>query len=262
MFEELARRAGIAIENARLYRETQNAVRLRDEFLSIASHELKTPLTSMQLQVDGVQRSVTRPESLKIEKLAHRVEVIDQQLQRLTLLINGLLDVSRATAGRLQLEIGDVDLAAVVSDAVARMKDDLEAANCTLSVDVPPGIVGRWDRLRLDQVVTNFVTNAIKYASGQPIDIRGSRTDHGSAILTVRDRGIGISKEDHTRIFERFGRAVPADQYGGLGLGLWIVKEFVGAMGGTVSVDSRPGEGSAFTVELPLAGPDEHPSVH
>ena len=262
LFEELGRRAGTAIENARLYRQTENAVRLRDDFLSIASHELKTPLTSMQLQVSGIRRSVSRPDSLNIEKLARRVDVIDQQLDRLTALIGGLLDVSRTTAGRLQLEIGDVDLRSTVHDAIARLRTELENAGCAISVDVDEGIVGRWDKMRLDQVITNFVTNAIKYGAGKPIDVRGRRSQRGTAILTVADRGIGIASDDQSRIFDRFERAVSVQNYGGLGLGLWIIKEFVSAMGGAVSVESRPGEGATFTAELPLRRVEDRPSLH
>ncbi|MCU1280777.1 MAG: Sensory box histidine kinase, partial [bacterium] len=261
LMEELCRRAGMAIDNSRLYLEAQNAVRLRDEFLSIASHELRTPLTSLQLQVSGVQRSVGKAASIDVQKLSQRVAVIDQQVGRLTSLVNGLLDVSRASAGRLRLDISDVDLASVVEDAAGRLRSDVEAAGCALTIDVDGSIVGRWDRLRLDQIVTNFLTNAMKYGAGTPIEISGT-TKAGRALLSVRDHGIGIPVADQQRIFERFGRAVSAENYGGLGLGLWIAKECVEAMGGTVRVDSELGRGALFTIELPLVRAEEQPSVH
>jgi PAS domain S-box-containing protein len=260
--EELARRAGIAIENARLYLQAQNAVQLRDEFLSIASHELRTPLTTMQLQLSGLQRGLRKPEPPPRDKVGERVDVIDQQLQRLTGLVNGLLDVSRATAGRVRLELEDVDLGAVIDEAVGRLKTNLDDAGCTVSIEVEAAIVGRWDRMRVDQVVTNFVTNAMKYGAGKPIEIRAWRTPHATALLSVRDHGIGVSPSEQKRIFERFGRAVPAENYGGLGLGLWIAKECVAAMGGRITVESELGRGALFTTELPLARTEDQPSVH
>jgi PAS domain S-box-containing protein len=183
LFEELGRRAGIAIENARLYLQTQNAVRLRDEFLSIASHELRTPLTSMQLQLGGMQRALRKPETLKVDKLAQRVDIIDRQLQRLTSLVSGLLDVTRAAAGRLRLDLADVELGAVIRDVVARLGSDLENAGCRLTLEVEEGIVGRWDAMRLDQVVTNFLTNAMKYGAGKPITVRALKTERATAVL-------------------------------------------------------------------------------
>jgi PAS domain S-box-containing protein len=255
LMEELGLRAGIAVDNARLYRETQESVRLRDEFLSIASHELKTPLTSLQLQVSSIQRSVKqgRPEQVTLKKLVSKVDSIDGQVERLNKLINDLLDVSRATTGRLQLHLEDVDLAEVVGEVTTRFKDDLAAAQCALSLNLERGIVGHWDRLRIDQIVANFIANAMKYGTGKSIEITTIARDVG-AVITVRDYGIGIATKDHARIFERFGRAVPTERYGGFGLGLWIVRIFVEAMGGKVKVESEPGTGSTFIVELPLVG--------
>jgi signal transduction histidine kinase len=251
--EELGLRAGIAVDTARLYHETQESVRLRDEFLSIASHELKTPLTSLELQVSSIQRSLTQPKHVTLEKLASKMDAIDGHVSRMNKLINDLLDVSRATTGRIQLHLENVDLAQVVGEVATRLKDDLAAAQCGLSLNLEQGIVGHWDRLRLDQIVANFIANAIKYGAGKPIEITATARDDG-AVLTVRDYGIGIAAKDHARIFERFGRAIPTDQYGGFGLGLWIVRIFAEAMGGTVKVESEPGAGSTFIVELPLAG--------
>ncbi|HZS39316.1 MAG TPA: PAS domain S-box protein [Polyangia bacterium] len=250
LMEEIGRRAGVAVDNARLYEQAQDAVRLRDEFLSIASHELKTPLTSMQLQVSGVQRSLQRADPINVEKLSSRIDVIHQQIRRLSKLIDGLLDVSRAAAGRLQLEITAVDLSEVAREAVDRMRDDLASARCEVHLSLGGAIVGAWDRLRVDQIVTNFLTNAMKYGAGKPIEVSTAAHD-GLATLTVRDHGIGIAAEDQQRIFERFGRAVSAEHYGGLGLGLWIVKELADAMGGRVTVESAKGQGARFTLELP-----------
>jgi signal transduction histidine kinase len=233
-------------------------VQLRDEFLSIASHELKTPLTSLRLKVDGILRAAARGGAIENAKLAGRIEGVDKQLARLTELVDSLLDVSRAAAGRLTLDLDDVDLVEIVEDVAARLHDDLAIAGCSLSI-VGPGpagsrrpIVGRWDRSRLDEVVTNFVSNAIKYGAGQPIAVRLTATA-STAKVEVADRGIGISPDDQERIFDRFARVASSEHYGGFGLGLWIVKVLVEAMGGKVGVESAVGAGSVFWAELPRA---------
>ncbi len=250
MMEDLGRRAGFALENARLYGETQSAVRLRDEFISIASHELKTPLTSMQLQISGIRRAAASPARLDVEKLARRVDAIDRQVGRLTELVDGLLDVSRAVAGRLRLNLEEVDLAEVVRVVAERFTAELGAARSDFALDVRGPIVGRWDRLRLDDVVTNLLGNAIKYGAGRPIRL-AARIDGGIAAVEVRDHGIGIPAGDQQRIFQRFARAVSAEHYGGFGLGLWIVHVLVQAMGGSIDVESAVGKGALFTVKLP-----------
>jgi len=260
--EELGRRAGLALDNARLYAESQRAVRLREEFLSIASHELKTPLTSLQLQVERLQRTVDRErkDEPAIERLAGRIETIELHMRRLGSLIEELLDISRISAGQLNLNLEQVDLSDVVQEVVARYKDQISSAGCWTSMHVESPLVGNWDRTRLEQVVSNFLTNALKYAPGKPIEIVAKRRGD-TAVLCVSDEGIGIAPEHHAQIFERWGRAVSADHYGGLGLGLWIVRLFVEKMGGSVSVQSEAGKGAAFTVELPLA-PTSHVSLH
>jgi signal transduction histidine kinase len=277
LMRELGRRAGLAVENARLYDEARAAVKLRDEFLSIASHELKTPLTSLRLKVDGILRIAGRAatEPVDLAKLTARVHGVDKQLGRLTELVDALLDVSRAASGQLQLRLEEVDLGAVVRAVSERFRDDLASARCSLSVVVtPPGgprspvpsstggapalptypvlpILGCWDRLRLEEVITNFLSNAIKYGAGKPIQIRVSATKT-TATIEVEDQGIGISADDQARLFARFARVVSTENYGGFGLGLWIVKLLVDAMGGKVAVRSAVGRGSVFSAELPL----------
>ena len=266
MMRELGRRAGLAVENARLYNEARAAVKLRDEFLSIASHELKTPLTSLRLKVDGILRITAKPErsAADLAKLTSRVQGVDKQVGRLTELVDALLDVSRAASGQLQLRLEDVDLVAVLEAVAERFKDDLVAAGCSLSLFVTgaagtetagtkKAIHGRWDRLRLDEVVTNFLSNAIKYGAGKPIQIRVSATKT-VATIEIEDHGIGISPDDQQRLFERFARVVSPEHYGGFGLGLWIVKLLVEAMGGKVAVRSAVGSGSVFSAELPRQG--------
>jgi PAS domain S-box-containing protein len=251
--QDLAGRASVAIENARLYREAREAVRARDEFLSIASHELKTPLTTLQLQIQGLARKVRNTKGdAGLEALSPRVITSERQVERLTALINSLLDISRITSGRLDLDLEPVDLAAVVRDAAARFREDLARAGCPLEIRTDGPCVGEWDKIRLEQVVTNLLSNAAKYGSSRPIGITVTG-DETTARLSVRDQGIGIPPEHQARIFERFERAVSDRHYGGLGLGLWIVRQIVEALGGSIRVDSAAGEGSTFTVTLPKA---------
>jgi signal transduction histidine kinase len=189
--------------------------------------------------------------------VAARTDLIRRSADRLTRLVTSLLDISRIGAGRLDLEREETDLSEVTREVAERFQEEARRARCELRVDTTPA-VGFWDRLRLDQVVTNLLANALKYGAGAPIDVRVTAQD-GRALLTVRDHGIGISEEDQRRIFQRFERAVSQRNYGGFGLGLWIVRQIVEAQGGAVRVESEPGHGSTFTVELE-AGRRTHPA--
>jgi PAS domain S-box-containing protein len=229
----------------------RKAIILRDDFLSVASHELRTPLTSLKLEVANLSRIARRdggPEAAP--RLMAKVEKIDSQAARLHRLIDELLDVSRIAAGRLELHVEAVDIAQVVNEVGSRFSDEAARAGSTLNVNAPIAVVGRWDRSRLDQVFTNLVSNAIKYGDCKPIDVSVAGEDD-RAVVTIRDRGLGIAEHDHERIFGRFERAASSRHYGGIGLGLWIVKQIIDALGGTVTVESTPGDGSTFTVDLP-----------
>lgn len=254
--QELARRAAMAVDNARLYREAQQAIGLRDEFLSVASHELKTPVTSLQLSVQGLLRRA-RSGALRTasaETVTQSVEGIERQAMRMAKLVNTLLDVSRIHAGRLELELEEVDLAALVRDIAARFAPELALSGATLRVHADTPMPGIWDRSRLDQIVTNLLSNAIKYGEGKPIEIQVGG-DARTALLEVRDQGIGIPEEQQALIFRAFERAVSSRHYGGLGLGLHIVSQLVERLGGAVRVQSEAGRGATFTVALPRSGP-------
>jgi PAS domain S-box-containing protein len=257
MAEDLASRASFAIDNARLLRELAEAVHLRDDFLSIASHELRTPLTPLQLHVQGMQRLLRRAtDGMAPADLLTRLDSVARQIVRIEKLVDNLLDIARITGKRMLLHPEPVELEALVREVVGRHKDELVRAGCEAKVDVECPIVGEYDRLRLDQVLSNLLGNAIKFGPGRPIEIGLVSAPSGAARLVVRDHGIGISEEDQRRIFERFERAVTSRHYGGFGLGLWIVRQIVEAMGGTVSVASVPGEGATFTVDVPRSHPN------
>jgi signal transduction histidine kinase len=231
--------------------QLQSAVAARDEFLSIASHELRTPLTALQLELQGLQKRLGRGETMTSEQLSHRLETAIRQVNRLGKLVNSLLDISRLTAGRIDLQIAEVDLAEVAREVTARLAKEATQAGCSLGCTAgEEPATGQWDRLRLEQIVSNLVSNAIKYGGGRPIEVAVEH-DGTRARLRVSDRGIGIAPEDQARIFDRFERAVSERHYGGFGLGLWIVRQIVHALQGGIWVQSRVGEGATFIVELP-----------
>lgn len=246
--EEVARRAAQAIQTAWLYRQTQDAVRLRDDFLSIASHELRTPLTTMQAQIQVLRRTLQRPERLEREKLDSKLEVIERQVRRLGRLVTDLLDVARIRTGTFEVRRERFELAELFEEAPARLGDGRDVPPIT--VEATGEAVGHWDRFRLEQVVLNLLGNAVKYGEGKPIEVQ-IVPERAGVRFSVRDHGIGIPSEKQAIVFERFARAVSDRNYGGLGLGLFIVREIVHAHGGVVRVDSVPGEGSTFTVDLP-----------
>ncbi|MCZ7572140.1 MAG: PAS domain S-box protein [Ardenticatenaceae bacterium] len=250
--KDLARRAALAIDNARLYREAQEAIRTRDQFLSIASHELKTPLTALQGYAELLQRRAAR-EGLADQRDQRALRTIYEQSVRLHRLIELLLDLSRIRTGQLSLEQRPVDLGALTHRLVEEVRPTLEQHTLELICPAEPlTIMG--DELRLEQVIQNLVQNAVKYSpSGGPVTVRLKRAGQ-QVQLAVSDRGIGIPAEALPQLFSRFYRArnVRAQQIEGMGLGLFVVKEIVTLHGGTVSVTSREGEGSTFTVWLPL----------
>jgi PAS domain S-box-containing protein len=244
----LGQQAAHALERATLYEAERGAVRIREEFLSIAGHELRTPLTSLKLQLRMLERTLA-PASH--DGSVHRLQVIERQVSRLEGLVASLLDVGRLSAGRLQLELSDVDLSALTREVLERLADVFEQAECQVAFEDEPAVRGRWDAGKLDQVLVNLLTNAAKYGAGHPVRVR---VEHAGTLarLTVTDEGIGIAPEVLPRIFGRFERGVSGRQYGGLGLGLYISLELVRGMGGEVRVHSRLGEGATFIVELPL----------
>ncbi len=244
-------RLNAALESRVLERtaELERAVRARDDFLSVASHELKTPITSLQLYVQGILRTKEKG-GLTPEQLNTRLLRVQDQCHRLEKLVNNLLDVSRAEEKSAVLHHEEFDLATLVAETAERFAEEFARARCHVTVDTVDPVRGAWDRMRMEQLVTNLLQNAVRYAPGCQVEI-SVREEGEEARLVVRDDGIGIPESEHERIFERFAQAESRQFAGGFGLGLWIVRQVAQAHGGQVTLASRPGEGAAFSIVVP-----------
>lgn len=246
---ELLREAAIREHDLRLLKD---AVHARDEFLSVASHELRSPLTPLTLHLQTFMELFENNQEDQVprEKLLKMLATSLHQVARLTALVSELIDVSRIKHGNLVLNLAPVNLLEVIQSAATTLERDLNLAACTLAVDVDSRIYGYWDRFRLEQILVNLLENACKYGKGAPIEISGHHSDQHIEI-TVKDRGVGIAKEDQERIFDRFERAASTRNFGGLGLGLYISSQLVKLHKGEISVESSPGKGAEFKVRLP-----------
>lgn len=219
----------------------------RDEFLSIASHELKTPLTAIRLHTQIIKRNLDRdPNSVSPERVARMVDQTDRNMHKMTQLVDTMLDSSRIAAGKLVLHKEPTDLTALVREVVERLRPQLGP----VTVDASGPVEGEWDRFRLEQVLTNLLSNADRYSEGKPIEVSVRRTGRWAEVA-VRDQGIGIALDKQALIFERYQRAVSTYEGSGLGLGLFIVRSVVALRGGSVRVESAPERGATFTVALP-----------
>ena len=228
----------------------RDSVQARDEFVSIATHELKEPLTSILLSLQLLQMQAGAGPTVPSDEVRNCIGVIRRQGDRLARLIENLLDVSRINNTRLQLDREALDLCELVHDCVEQFGEDARRAGSELTMHACVPCIGYFDRLRVEQVLANLVSNAIKYGAGKPIRVRldaGAET----AVLQVADQGIGIAPADQHRVFERFERATRGHLRRSLGLGLYIVRAIVEAHGGTIRLHSEVGVGSTFTVELP-----------
>lgn len=231
----------------------EEALTARDEFLSVASHELKTPVTSVLLQIQGLLRQLKRrkDDPLSPERLIEPLERSSEQLERLGALIGSLLDVSKITSKRLVLDPQPVELSALVRQVLETQTEQLALSGNTVSLEVQAAVTGLWDRARLEQVLVNLLSNAAKYAPGRPIEVRVGNSAT-RAFVRVKDHGPGVPKQDQERIFRRFERASQASEVSGLGLGLYIARHILEAFGGTLRVESEAGHGATFILELPI----------
>jgi len=242
-------------EKALLYRKAQEEIRSRDEFISIASHELRTPVAAFQLQLQLLRRMAQRSKEDVPPMVSDRLAVLERQTRRVALLVAELLDLSRLRLGRLELKRESVDLSELAREVVSPFQEDRGAnGGSTIEVVAPEPATGSFDRVRLEQVLTNLLANAVKFGEGKPIHIR-VEGDRDTVRCSVADNGIGVALADQERIFSRFERAVPTQHFGGLGLGLYIASRIVEAHGGSIRLKSAPGAGSSFTVELPREPP-------
>jgi signal transduction histidine kinase len=240
------------MDNARLYQDAREAIRIRDDFLSVAGHELKTPLTALQLYLERLEGTCSSPSSHEEQgsQLGRGLADVRRVVNRFGGLIDQLLDVSRLSAGRLVLEPERVDLGELVQEVVTQVEQESLRRGTPIKVATRQAVVGYWDRACLNQVLSNLLSNAVKYGAGQPVIVE-LEAEGAEGVIAVRDHGIGIAPENQPHIFEKFERAAPERQFGGLGLGLWICREIVTAMKGTIAVSSSPGAGATFTVRLP-----------
>ena len=237
--------------------EAAEALRARDEIFAIATHEIRTPLTSLRLHAQALIRGLGR-EPPDLARARRAIGEVERHAERITALADQLLEVSRIRSGRLELERAPMDLAAAVREIATRFGPEAASAGATIIIDGEPSVPGWWDPLRIEQIVLNLVSNALKFGQGNPVAVE-LRSLGGRVLLTVRDHGPGIPEDEQARIFEPFERAKRARGTRGAGLGLWIVKRLVEAHGGTVRLASAEGRGSVFAVDLPREGPGPIP---
>jgi PAS domain S-box-containing protein len=233
--------------------ELQRAVGARDEFIATVAHELRNPIAPLTFQVrlalNKIDQMATTGTPVSVEWTRSQLRGVEQRLHRLLETLDRLLDVSRLSTGRIDLQVEPLDLGAIVRDVVVTLEAELAVARCKLTLSVRGETTGSWDRLRVEQICRNLLSNAIRFGAGRPIEVSVTG-DHDFATVRVRDHGIGIAPDHQSRIFERFERGVE-QRTGGFGIGLWIVRNVTVAMGGTVSVESEVGEGACFTIMLP-----------
>lgn len=249
----IATQCAQALHRSHLYDDARKAILARDEFLSIASHELKTPLTPLKLQLQMLARQIKKNDldSFTPEKVIKIIESSDKQMERLSKLIEDLLDVSRITSGKLTLNLEKVDLGEMVKEVMIQYGNHLKDALSKVEVLSAPHVEGYVDKIRLEQVLINLLTNAAKYAPGKSIKV-SLEANSSFATIRVKDEGPGISKIDQARIFDRFERVKDNQNIGGLGLGLYISQQIIVAHEGHIWVESEIGKGSTFVIEVPL----------
>jgi signal transduction histidine kinase len=232
--------------------EAEKAIAVRDDFLSIASHELRSPLALVRMQVQLLTDFLKRGQrdEMFAGLLKNLAEKTDGHMDHYSKLVDRLLDFSYIQSGRLQLNISEFDLSEVLTKTVAQFTNDLKKAECAIVLDAGTPIQGSWDYLRIEQVVSNLISNAVKYSSGKPIEVSVTSTQD-SVCIQIKDQGTGIAAEDRERIFKRFERVALKKSITGFGIGLYVVRQIVDLHGGKILLESELGKGSTFSVHLP-----------
>lgn len=235
--------------------EAEKSLQAREEFISVASHELKSPISALKLQAEMFRNNIknNRPDAYSPEKINKVIDLTEKEVARLDRLVNDMLDASRISSGNLTMAFAEFDLCALVNDLILKMKDFFVNSNCDLPVltCTETTIVGHWDPMRIEQVMTNLFTNAVRYGQCKPFEVSITKNKN-SVLIKVADRGMGIAADNLNKIFDRFERAIKRNEVSGLGLGLFISKQIVEAHKGKIWAESELGKGSTFYVELPL----------
>jgi PAS domain S-box-containing protein len=239
-----------AVEHLRA-QVAEEALQARQALLGVASHELRSPVNALQLQAEVLRELLRQQEADALKSGVHKqTERIRRTVARLASLVENVLDFSRISQGTLELNLDGMDLAETIREVAGRHEELAQLAGCRLSVAAPPSLPGRWDRVRLEQVITNLLSNALKFGAGKPVDVSLAEMEGGVA-LVVQDHGEGLDPADAGRILRRFERGAAGNRHSGLGLGLYLADQIVVAHGGRIEVKSQPEQGAKFSVILP-----------
>ena len=231
--------------------ELEAELRARDDFLAIAAHELRNPMTPISARLELLLARARHMSGTVTAGLVHGLELLEELVNAYLRRATTLLEVARASSGKLNLQTAEVDLSALIRQVAANLLPMAESAGCQLRITVENGVNALCDPMGVEQILENLLSNAIRFGPGRPVEVSFAR-DGELARLSVLDEGVGISDCDKGLIFERFHRSRRAKPNGGFGVGLWVTRQLVRAMRGEISVSSRRGAGSAFTVRLPL----------
>ena len=254
LYEKVQKKVSLHFENAFLHHQATKAIEVRDEFISVASHELKTPLTSLTLQIQMINRSLRDERTqLSPDQILKSVDFCNQQVYRLTHLLNQLLDLTQIQRGQIQLQRSPSDLGFLAKQVLISFEEEVRRKQISLSLTSDEAVMGNWDATRLTQVISNLVSNALKYGKNGPVSVEVRKNSAKQlAHILVRDNGAGIPKEMKDKVFERFERGNSRLSTSGFGLGLYISRQITEAHGGKLSFESEVDIGSTFTVTLPL----------
>lgn len=235
--------------------EVEKSLQAREEFISVASHELKSPISALKLQAEMFRNNIKKnlPDAYSPERINKVIDLTEKEVARLDRLVNDMLDASRISSGNLTMSFTKFDICGLVNDLILKMNDFFIQSNCkppVLRCSQSP-MIGNWDHMRIEQVMTNLLTNAVRYGKNRPFEVNISQKDK-VILITVKDQGMGISPDNLQKIFNRFERAIERNEVSGLGLGLFISKQIVEAHKGKIWAESELGKGSTFFVELPV----------